>query len=139
MNILTGISSTVAALDAERLRMDVVSQNLANIHTTRDANGMPYQRKKVVFQAVLDQATASPGSPGTARVEAKVLKDTSPPMMVRDPGHPDANADGMVAMPNINVMEEMVDMIAANRAFEANLAAIKMAKATALKTLSIGK
>lgn len=139
MNILSGINSTAAALDAERLRMDVVAQNIANINTTRGANGQPYQRKNVVFEAVLDKAQASYNGAGQSLVSTRVELDPTPPRRVHNPGHPHADAQGEVAMPNISVMEEMVDMIAASRAFEANLSAVKMAKATAMKTLDIGK
>lgn len=141
IDFLPGISSTAAALNAERQRMEIISQNIANANTTRGPDGLPYQRQQVVFESVLEkqQADAAPGSePQTVHV-AGVQKDKRPPQMVYNPGHPDANASGMVAMPNVNINEEMADLIASSRAFEANLAAIKNARFMAQQSLAIGK
>lgn len=141
IDILPGINSTSAALDAERIRMDVVSQNIANVDTTRGVDGKPYQRQQVVFESILNaqQATDNPAL-GTQAVQvARIEKDNRPPRMVYNPAHPDANAQGMVAMPDINIHEEMVDMIASSRAYEANLAVVKNARAMAMQALSIGK
>jgi flagellar basal-body rod protein FlgC len=140
INMLPGIESASAALNAERIRMDVVSQNIANAHTTRGLDGRPYQRQQVVFETVLktqEQLHAGPG-PKSIRV-ARVENDPAPARVVFNPSHPDANPEGMVAMPNINIHEEMVDLIAASRAFEANLAVVKNARAMAAQTLAIGK
>jgi flagellar basal-body rod protein FlgC len=140
VQILSGIQSTTAALEAERTRLDIISENIANSHTTRSPDGKPYQRQVVVFESALQQAldggkqTQTP----TLRV-ARIDKDPRPPIMVYEPGHPDADANGMVAMPNVNLHEEMADMIAASRAFEANLAVIKNSRSMALQTLAIGK
>jgi flagellar basal-body rod protein FlgC len=141
MNLITGIDSTASALNAERLRMDVVSENIANINTTRGLDGKPYQRQQVRFESVLSnqQSADTPGFGAQAVQVARVEKDQRPPIMVYNPTHPDADAQGMVAMPDINIHEEMVDMISSSRAFEANLAVIKNAKAMTLETLSIGK
>ena len=142
INILSGIGSTSSALNAERIRMDVVSQNIANANTTRGLDGKPYQRQQVVFEAVLNAQQATAGTQGIeaggTRV-ARIEQDQRPPQLVYNPGHPHANSAGMVAMPNVNVHEEMVDLIAASRAFEANLAVVKNARSMALQTLSIGK
>ena len=140
INLLTGIDSTTAALNAERLRMDVISQNIANVNTTRGLDGKPYQRQQVVFEAVLraHQTSEIPGS-GSQSVIARIEKDHRAPRLIYSPGHPDANAAGMVAMPDINIHEEMVDMIDSSRTFEANLAVIKNARAMAMQTLAIGK
>ncbi|HWQ91200.1 MAG TPA: flagellar basal body rod protein FlgC [Clostridia bacterium] len=140
INILSGIQSTTAALEAERTRLDVISQNIANAHTTRGPDGRPYQRQVVVFENALQQALGAhqPASIPTVRVSS-IEKDSRPPVMLYEPGHPDADANGMVSMPDINVHEEMADMISASRAFEANLAVVKNARAMALQTLSIGK
>jgi len=137
---LSGIQNTVAALDAERTRLDVISENIANANTTHGIDGKPYQRKVVVFENALQQAMGAgdAGSPGQLRV-ARIEKDTRPPIEIYAPGNPDADARGMVAMPNINVHEEMADLISASRAFEANLAVVKNEKSMALQTLSIGK
>ena len=139
--LLSGIESTASALDAERIRMDVISENIANVNTTKGLNGKPYQRQQVVFESVLSaqQASASGGStPQTTQV-VRIAKDTRPPRLVYNPSHPDANAQGMVALPNINIHEEMVDMIASSRSYEANLAVVKNARTMAMEDLSIGK
>ena len=138
--ILSGIQSTTAALDAERTRLDVISENIANAHTTRGPDGKPYQRQVVVFESALQQALGSENqSPVPTLQVARIDKDSRPPILTYEPGHPDADANGMVALPNINVNEEMADMIAASRAFEANLAVVKNSRAMALQTLSIGR
>jgi flagellar basal-body rod protein FlgC len=138
IDILSGIQSTSAALNAERTRMDVISENIANAQTTRGIDGQPYQRKVVVFETALQQAvdgkTQSP-----ALVAAHIQKDPRPMIRIYQPGHPDADADGMVSMPNINIHEEMADMIASSRAFEANLSVVRNARTMALQTLAIGK
>lgn len=135
---LTGIDSSSSALAAERVRMEVITQNIANANTTRGIDGKPYQRQQVVFEQVLQGVQS--GTTGPQKVEiARIEKDVRPPRLVFNPGHPDADGDGMVAVPNINIHEEMADLIAASRAFEANLAVVKNARAMALQTLSIGK
>ena len=137
---LSGIQNTVAALDAERTRLDVISENIANANTTHGIDGKPYQRKVVVFESALQQAMGSGDNSPMAQLRvARIDKDTRPPVEIYDPGNPDADARGMVAMPNINVHEEMADLIAASRAFEANLAVIKNEKSMAMQTLAIGK
>ena len=138
IDVLSGIQSTAAALNAERTRLDVISENIANAHTTRGPDGKPYQRQVVTFETSLQQAVAKDGELPTVRV-ARVQKDPRPPQMVYEPGHPDADARGMVALPNVNIHEEMADLIAASRAFEANLAVVKNARNMALQTLAIGK
>jgi flagellar basal-body rod protein FlgC len=141
INLLPGIDSTSAALNAERIRMDVVSENIANMNVTRGPDGKPYQRQQVVFESVLraqQNADCSGSGPQTVQI-ARVEKDQRPPIMVYNPSHPDANAQGMVAMPDISIHQEMVDMISGSRAFEANLAVIKNAKEMALQALAIGK
>ena len=141
ISLLPGIDSTSAALNAERIRMDVISENIANANTTKGVDGKPYQRQQVVFESVLNtqQASDNPGSAPQMVQIARIEKDPRPPRMVYNPTHPDANAQGMVAMPDINIHEEMVDMIASSRAFEANLAMVKNARSMAMQTLSIGK
>ena len=139
---LTGIDSSASALAAERVRMEVITQNIANANTTKGLNGKPYQRQVVVFEQALQNAQGAYNGPGGGpqKVEvARIDKDNSPARLVFNPGHPEADADGMVAMPNVNIHEEMADMIAASRAFEANLAVVKNARSMALQTLSIGR
>lgn len=135
LNLIPGIESTSSALNAERIRMDVVSQNISNAQVTRGPDGLPYQRQQVVFQTVLDSQFQ-----GGATVQIPTVStDKRPPILVYRPGHPDADPRGMVAMPNINIHEEMVDLIASSRSFEANLAVVKSARSLAMQTLSIGK
>jgi len=138
---LSGIQNTVAALDAERTRLDVISENIANANTTHGVDGKPYQRKVVVFENALQQAMGAGGNDSMTpqlRV-ARIQNDNRAPIEVYAPGSPDADSRGMVATPNINIHEEMADLISASRAFEANLAVVKNEKSMAMQTLAIGK
>ncbi|MFT4691206.1 MAG: flagellar basal-body rod protein FlgC [Limisphaerales bacterium] len=140
MNLIPGLESTTAALDAERIRMQVVTQNIANAHTTKGADGKLYKRQQVIFSNVMGENLASGlEAPIRKVVVSKIIDDKAGPKLIYNPGHPDAGPEGMVAMPNINVHSEMVDMMAAMRAFEANLAAIKTSREMAAQTLSIGR
>ena len=137
MGLFSSLDTSASGLSAQRLRLDVISNNIANVNTTRTALGGPYQRQRVVFtprtpeQAFLlpmntkDRARVATGE--GVKVSA-VSADPAPPKMVFDPGHPDADANGYVAMPNINIVNEMVDMMSASRAYEANVTAINSAK-----------
>ena len=139
IQILTGIKNTAAALDAEHARLDVISQNIANAQTTKDVDGKPYQRRVVIFENVLNDAMGGGnGDLPTMRV-ARVERDQRPAIKIYSPGNPEADEHGMVAMPNVDIHEEMADMISASRAFEANLAVVKNARSMAMQTLSIGK
>ena len=141
INFISGIQNTSAALTAERVRMDVISQNIANANTTRGVDGKPYQRQQVVFETLMNQDPGAPAgteAPQSVRV-ARIVPDARPARLIYEPGHPDADADGMVAMPDINIHEEMADLIVSSRAFEANLAVVKNARQMALQTLNIGK
>lgn len=113
------LSKVVATLEVERLRMDVTSQNIANAHTTHGLDGRPYQRRVVVLASTPDNLAATPA----ARVEI----DNRPAVLVYAPGNPEADAHGMVALPNINLNEEMAEMISASHAYAANLAIVKNA------------
>jgi flagellar basal-body rod protein FlgC len=140
IQILTGIQNTAAALSAEQTRLDVISENIANANTTHGVDGKPYQRQVVVFESALQQAVNSDGSVQMPPIQiAHIEKDNSPPTKVYEPGNPDADANGMVSTPNINISEEMADLISASRTYEANLSVIKNARAMAMETLSIGK
>jgi flagellar basal-body rod protein FlgC len=140
IQILTGIQNTSAALDAEQTRLEVISQNIANAHTTHDVDGKPYQRQTVVFETALQNAMSNDGSTSLPAIQvAKIMRDSRPPLLIPDPGNPDADANGNVAMPNINIHEEMADLISASRTFEANLAVVKNARSMAMQTLSIGR
>ena len=138
IQILTGIQNTSAALAAERTRLDVISQNIANAHTTHDVDGKPYQRRVVMFETALKNAMTG-GEGMTGGLVAKIERDTRPPMEIYEPGNPEADKRGFVAMPNINIHEEMADLISASRTFEANLAVVKNARSMAMATLAIGR
>ena len=118
--------------------MEVISQNIANANTTRGVDGQPYARAQVVFEAVLGEASAVGASSSTVRV-ARIEQDTRPARQVHNPGHPEADANGMVSLPNINIHEEMADLMIANRAYEANLSVIRNGRALAQQALSIGR
>jgi flagellar basal-body rod protein FlgC len=139
MNIISGIDVTAGALDAQKTRMDIVAQNIANAETTRTPGGGPYQRQVVSFESELvRQQGAGGGTLQTVKV-GSITSDPTPGQQVYNPQHPDAGADGMVTMPNVNLAFEMVDLITASRAYEANLSVVKNAKQMAEKALEIGK
>lgn len=145
MDFFTSMNVSSSALAAERTRMNLISGNLANANATRTPEGGPYKRKDAVFSATpaenrfgrtLDRAV----SQDVRQVEVtSIVEDRNPPRMVYDPNHPDADGQGYVAMPNVNVVEEMADMINATRAYEANVTAVQAAKSMAMKTLDIGR
>lgn len=137
IDLLSGIQSTSAALTAERTRLDVIGENIANAQITRGEGGKPYQRKVVVFEAALQQAIN--GKPATGVQVSRIVKDERPFQLVHQPEHPDADSNGNILMPNVNIHEEMADLIAASRAFEANLAVVRNARTLAMQTLAIGK
>jgi len=123
MKIFKVIDIAGSSLTAHRVMMDVISENLANVNTTRTSEGGPYKRKVPIFEEKLDEAMEASG------VKVKeIATDQSAPRMVYDPGHPDANDEGYVAYPNVSVVREMADMMAASRAYEANLEVVKSAK-----------
>ena len=145
MDFFDAMNTSSAALSAQRLRMNLISGNLANVNTTRTSQGGPYRRKEAVFAArPLNQsfkrilADRQNKNLSTVKVD-RVVEDRNPPVLKYDPQHPDADAKGYVAMPNINLMEEMVNMISATRGYEANVTALKAAKDMALKALEIGR
>jgi flagellar basal-body rod protein FlgC len=143
MGMFGAIDSAASGLTAERLRMDVISNNIANVNTTRTAEGGPYRRQVVVFEprsgnSFADALSSQMGQGSGVRVSG-ITKDQSPLRMVYEPNHPDANPNGYVAMPNVNVVTEMVDMITATRSYEANVTVINSAKSMAAKALEIGK
>lgn len=138
-----GMRISSSGLTAERLRMDTIASNVANATTTRGVNGQPYIRKIAVFQENLQNELDK--SSGTYKTSFKgvkavgVVNDTSPLRRVYDPSNPDAGADGYVTMPNVNIMNEMADMIASTRAYEANVNSINAQKSMFSKALEIGK
>lgn len=138
------IDAAASGMTAERLRLDVISNNLANANTTRTAAGGPYRRQQVVFAPRESETSFSSllnqeMSTGDGVRVVGIVQDQSPLKSVYDPQHPDADARGYVQMPNVNVVSEMVDMMTASRAYEANVAAVNAAKTMALKALDIGK
>ncbi|MDR3579069.1 MAG: flagellar basal body rod protein FlgC [Oryzomonas sp.] len=143
MDFFNSMNISSSALTAERTRMNLISSNLANANTTRTPEGGPYKRKDAVFSATpvessFNRVLNSAAGQQSRQVEVTdIVEDKTPPRMQYEPGHPDANAQGFVAMPNVNVVEEMADMISASRSYEANVTAVQAAKAMALKTLEI--
>lgn len=139
MRLFAGMAVSGSALTAERLRMDVIANNLANANSTRTAEGGPYRRQMAVLAPRAPQgATGVAAAPAGVRVVG-VVHDSSPPRFTFDPGHPDADDAGMVAMPNVNPVTEMVDLISATRAYEANVTALNAFKSMAMKALEIGR
>ena len=140
MDLMTAMKVGAAGMSAQRTRMNVVSSNLANVNTTRTPEGGPYRRKEVVLAA-----TPAEGGFGKALADSvsqptvvAVQEDRGELQKVYDPSHPDADASGYVSMPNVNVMKEMVDMLSATRAYEANAAVINTVKSMAQKAIDIG-
>ena len=137
MNLISGIDVTAGALSAQKTRLDIVAQNIANAQTTRTPNGGPYQRQIVSFESELVRRVGGASVQGVK--VASVSADRSPGQQVFNPQHPDAGADGLVTMPNVNLSYEMVDLITASRAYEANLTIVKNARQMAMKAREIGK
>ena len=141
MDFFTAMEVSASGLSAERTRMNVSASNLANAQTTQAAGGGPYKRKDVVLSAV-----DVPGTAGTPFAQAvrgvsvsQITQDSAPPRLEYDPGHPQANAQGYVAYPNVNPVGEMVDMITASRAYEAGITTMNTAVNMAERALGIGK
>lgn len=152
MSMFGGIDAAASGLTAERLRMDVISNNIANVNSTRTVEGGPFKRKYVVFQpreaeqnsfaSMLNGAMNNQGSKNRAGDGVRAIGigvDDTEGKLVYDPGHPDANVDGYVQLPNVDIVNEMVDMITASRAYEANVTTINAAKSMAQQALNIGK
>ena len=139
MSLISGIDITAGALNAQKTRLDMVAQNIANAQTTRTPNGGPYQRQVVSFETELIRKAGLTGPALQSVKVAAIATDRTPGQQVYNPQHPDAGPDGLVTMPNVNLSYEMVDLITASRAYEANLSVAKNAKQMALKTLQIGK
>ncbi len=135
MGSFSSMDISATGLFAQRVRLDAIANNIANAMTTRTENGGPYKRQEVIFKA-----HSGPFDPSNAGVEVEaIVESEDPPKMVYDPSHPDAGPDGMVAMPNVNIVEEMVDLISATRAYEANIMAINTARSMISKALEIGR
>ncbi len=139
MDIFTTIDISASALKAQRTRINTISSNLANVETTSTPEGGPYKKKSVYFQTKpIPFKEALDASIQGVKV-TKIVEDTKEPRKIYDPAHPDAAEDGYVAMPNISVLKEMVDMMSATRSYESNTTVIKSAKRMALKALEIGR
>lgn len=147
MSLFHSIDVSASGLTAQRLRMDAVSENIANVNTTRTQTGGPYRRKVVIFESrepekkfsdFLQKSLENQKLGNGVRV-VRIGEDTATFKMVYDPNHPDADATGYVRMPNVNIVTEMVDMISATRAYEANVTAVKASKDIAMKALEIGR
>jgi len=144
MNFLDSLAISSTGLSAQRLRMNLISSNMAHVNTTRTESGEPYKRKDVIFEAVqpdgfkdvLDERLGETG--GGVKV-ARVIEDNKPFVKKHDPGHPDADENGHIQLPNINIVEEMVNMISASRSFEANATAVRATKDMTAIALEIGK
>lgn len=145
MDFLSSLNISGSGLTAQKLRMDVISQNIANAEVTRTEDGTPYRRKMVVlssinggssFRDVLDKATKVK----TSGVQVQsVIEDQAPLVPVYNPSHPDADEEGYVMLPNVNTAQEMIDMLGASRAYEANITAFNATKSMVLKALEIGR
>ncbi|NLO89031.1 MAG: flagellar basal body rod protein FlgC [Clostridia bacterium] len=138
MKLIPGIAISASALTAQKLWMDLIANNIANMNTTRTEGGGPYRRQMPVFRERLKEAMEGGYRGNGVRVE-RIIEDATPPRMVYNPDHPDADENGFVAMPNINIVNEMIDLIAASRAYEANVTVLNTAKSMALKALEIGR
>jgi flagellar basal-body rod protein FlgC len=148
MGLFDAIDASGSGLSAERLRMDVTSENLANAQTTKGADGQPYRRKEVVLQeaagagttfaSVLSSVQGGAAGRSVSGVKvAGIVEDSSALKRIYDPGHPDADKDGYVTMPNVNTVTEMTDLISSSRAYEANVTAMQTAKQMFSKTLDL--
>ncbi len=145
-DFLTGFRISSSGMTAQRMRMNTISSNIANINTTRTPEGGPYRRKDVVFESMPavknfgEILNVNSPKADMQRVQVTdVLSDRKAPLLKYEPDHPDANADGYVAYPNINLMEEMTNMIQATRSYEANVSSLQAAKDMALSSLEIGR
>jgi flagellar basal-body rod protein FlgC len=146
MGLFDAFDISASALTAERLRMDVTAENLANAQTTRTAAGGPYRRKEVVLEQVGAEGTfgsklsaamgSATGAPGGVKAAA-IVEDATAGKRVYDPSHPDADAQGYVTMPNVDTVTEMVDLIGSSRAYEANVTALQDSKQMFSRTLDL--
>lgn len=146
MGIFSSLNISGTALTAERTRMDVISKNIANVNTTRTSSGKPYRRQMPLFKEMEGQSFSSILSRENNKLAEKsgvkitgIVEDKTPFKTIYDPGHPDADKDGYVLMPNVDIVTEMVDMITASRSYEANMTSINSAKSMAMKALEIGR
>jgi flagellar basal-body rod protein FlgC len=143
-SLVSSMHISAAGMSAQRSRMDVVAQNIANAESTRTEDGGPYQRRQVIFETISAQrnfnevfsSSLKNQQPQTVKV-ADVIKDNRPPQELYDPSHPDADSKGMVKFPNVNTVEEMVDLNSASRGFESNVTVMQASKRMFLRTLEL--
>ena len=138
MGSFSSFDISASGIYAQRVRMDAIANNIANAESTHTPQGGPYRRQRVVFAAVYENAVGNRSVPAGVRVES-VVESPTDFLLVHDPDHPDADANGNVRMPNVNVVEEMVDMISATRAYEANVAALNATKSMVSSAIDIGR
>lgn len=149
MEMMESLAVSVSGMDAQRRRLNVIASNLANAQSTRTPSGGPYKRRDVVFQSApvsgdfrrtFRQVASGPAAHALEGVSvSKVVEDRKPGQLIYDPHHPDADPKGFVRLPNVNVMEEMVNMIGASRAYEANVQAVNATRTMWNKALEIGR
>ena len=147
MGLMQSMRISASALLAQRLRMDVVANNVANLNTSRTVDGGPYRRQSVVFaeqgrevpfRDFLQRESGEPGRGGGVQV-TEIREDNTPPRRVYDPQHPDADEEGYVLLPDINVVTELTDLVSARRAYEASVTVLNATKSMALRALEIGR
>lgn len=145
MSLFGSLETSSSGLSAQRTRMKVISSNIANINTTRTPGGGPYRRREVIFGALpaaksfAEELKGQSENTGMRQVKVLgIVEDSRPPKMKYDPSHPDANEEGYVAMPNVDIVEEMTNMMVTKRSYEANIAAINATKNMITKSLEIG-
>jgi len=145
-DFMSGFRVASSGMTAQRLRMNTISSNIANINTTRSPEGGPYRRKDIVFESMPETrnfgeilGVNSPKADIQRVQVTDIVSDRKAPLLKYEPDHPDANEEGYVAYPNINMMEEMTNMIQATRSYEANVSALQAAKDMAMSSLEIGR
>lgn len=145
MSIFNSINTSASALTAEKTRIDVIAKNMANANSTRSTGGMPYRRQMAIFE----ENKAKPFSEHLSKYTdkgsgkgvkiSKIVEDDSPFKLKYEPGHPDADENGYVQMPNVDTIKEMVDLISAQRSYDANITAMNASKSMLMKALDIGR
>lgn len=143
MSVFGAMDISASGMTAQQVRSDIISQNIANVNTTRDANGNAYKRKTVVFEEksypTFDESLSyATGHIGKGVKVTSIIEDSSEGRLVYDPSHPDANEEGYVTYPNVDTVTEMTNLIDATRAYEANVTVLNSTKSMALKALEIG-
>lgn len=144
MDFLSALRVSASGLSAERTRVNLAASNLANADSTRGPDGKPYARLDPVMQAVsFESALANPGAPGGAELQgvqvAEIVRDEGPGRRVYSPAHPDAEADGFVTLPNVNPIHEVVNLMSAQKAYDANATAVDTLKTMAQRALDIAR